>query len=45
MTIKELYEQVRDGKIISDISLQREIVYKVGGNQYGNLKIHAEVKG
>ncbi len=27
MTIKELYEQVRDGKIISDISLQREIVY------------------
>lgn len=27
MTIRELYEQVRDGKIISDISLQREIVY------------------
>lgn len=27
MTIRDLYEQVRDGKIISDISLQREIVY------------------
>src|SRR5574344_175955 len=29
MNIKELYEKVRDGKIISDISLQREIVYDV----------------
>jgi len=27
MNIKYLYEQVRDGKIISDIELQREIVY------------------
>lgn len=27
MKIKELYEHVRDGKIISDIDLQREIVY------------------
>ena len=27
MKIKELYEKVRDGKIVSDISLQREIVY------------------
>lgn len=27
MTIKNLYEQLRDGKIISDIELQREIVY------------------
>lgn len=27
MTIRELYEQVRDGRIVSDIALQREIVY------------------
>ena len=27
MNIKHLYEEVRDGKIISDIELQREIVY------------------
>ena len=27
MNIKDLYEQLRDGKIISDIELQREIVY------------------
>ncbi|MFH1551823.1 MAG: DUF262 domain-containing protein [bacterium] len=27
MNIKNLYEQLRDGKIISDIALQREIVY------------------
>lgn len=27
MNIKNLYEQLRDGKIISDIDLQREIVY------------------
>lgn len=27
MNIKNLYEQLRDGKIISDINLQREIVY------------------
>ena len=27
MNIKNLYEQLRDGKIISDIELQREIVY------------------
>ncbi len=29
MKIKELYELVRDGKIISDIELQREIIYDV----------------
>lgn len=28
MKIKDLYEQVRDGVIISDIELQREIIYK-----------------
>lgn len=27
MKIKDLYEQVRDGKIVSDIDLQREIIY------------------
>tara|TARA_A100001015_G_C14854348_1_gene657767 strand:- start:228 stop:533 length:306 start_codon:yes stop_codon:yes gene_type:complete len=27
MKIKDLYNQIRDGKIKSDISLQREIVY------------------
>ena len=27
MTIKDLYEQLRDGKIVSDIELQREIIY------------------
>lgn len=27
MTIKDLYEQLRDGKIVSDIDLQREIIY------------------
>lgn len=27
MTVEELYENVRDGRIISDIELQREIVY------------------
>lgn len=27
MKIKELYEQVRDGRIVSDIDLQREIIY------------------
>ena len=27
MTIKEPYEQVRDGRIVSDIALQRDIVY------------------
>lgn len=27
MTIKDLYEQLRDGKIVSDINLQREIIY------------------
>ena len=33
MTVLELYEQVRDGKIISDISLQREIVYNLEKQQ------------
>lgn len=33
MTVQELYEQVRDGKIISDISLQREIVYNLEKQQ------------
>ena len=27
MTVKELYNEVRDGNIISDIELQREIIY------------------
>ena len=27
MKIKELYEKIRDGIIISDIELQREIIY------------------
>ena len=27
MKIQELYAQVNDGKLISDIALQREIVY------------------
>lgn len=27
MTVKELYNEVRDGHIISDIELQREIIY------------------
>lgn len=33
MTVQELYEQVRDGKIISDISLQREIIYNLEKQQ------------
>ena len=33
MTVLELYEQVRDGKIISDLSLQREIVYNLEKQQ------------
>jgi hypothetical protein len=33
MTIKELYERVRDGRIISDISLQREIIYNTEKQQ------------
>ena len=33
MTIKDLYEQVRDGKIVSDISLQREIIYNTEKQQ------------
>ena len=36
MTVLELYEQVRDGKIISDISLQREIVYNLEKQQLVN---------
>lgn len=27
MKIKDLYEKIRDGIIISDIELQREIIY------------------
>ena len=27
MKIKELYEKIRDGVIVSDIDLQREIIY------------------
>lgn len=29
MTVKELYNEVRDGHIISDIELQREIIYSI----------------
>ncbi|MEL7657995.1 MAG: DUF262 domain-containing protein [Bacillota bacterium] len=42
MTIKELYEQIRDGKIISDIDLQREIVYNT---EKQTLVIDSIVKG
>jgi len=42
MTILELYEQVRDGKIISDIELQREIVYNTEKQM---LVIDSIVKG
>ncbi len=42
MKIKELYEQVRDGKIISDIDLQREIVYNIEKQE---LVIDSIVKG
>lgn len=42
MTVKELYEQVRDGHIISDIDLQREIVYDVDKQR---LVIDSIVKG
>lgn len=33
MKIKELYEKIRDGVIISDIDLQREIVYSIEKQQ------------
>ena len=33
MMVKDLYEQVRDGRIVSDISLQREIVYNTEKQQ------------
>ena len=42
MKIKELYEKVRDGKIISDIALQREIVYN---DEKQRLVIDSIVKG
>ena len=42
MTIKELYERVRDGNIISDITLQREIIYN---NDKQRLVIDSIVKG
>lgn len=42
MTVKELYEQVRDGRIISDIDLQREIIYNTDKQQ---LVIDSLVKG
>lgn len=42
MKIKELYEQVNDGKIISDIELQREIIY---GEEKQILVIDSIVKG
>ncbi len=42
MTIEELYSSVRDGKIISDIELQREIVYTTDKQQ---LVIDSIVKG
>lgn len=33
MKIKELYEKIRDGIIISDIELQREIIYNTEKQQ------------
>lgn len=42
MKIEKLYEDVRDGKIISDISLQREIVYN---DDKQRLVIDSIVKG
>lgn len=42
MRIKELYENVRDGKIISDIDLQREIIYDVKKQE---LVIDSVVRG
>lgn len=42
MKIKELYENVRDGKIISDIDLQREIIYN---DEKQRLVIDSIVKG
>ena len=33
MKIKELYEKIRDGVIISDIELQREIIYNTEKQQ------------
>ena len=42
MKIKELYEKVNDGKIISDIELQREIVYSIDKQK---LVIDSIVKG
>lgn len=42
LTIKELYEKVRDGVIISDIALQREIIYNVDKQR---LVIDSVVKG
>ena len=42
MKIKELYEKVRDGNIISDIALQREIVYN---DEKQRLVIDSIVKG
>lgn len=42
MTVKELYEKVRDGRIISDIELQREIVYNADKQM---LVIDSLIKG
>lgn len=33
MKIKELYKKIRDGVIISDIELQREIIYNTEKQQ------------
>lgn len=42
ITVGELYEQVRDGRIISDIELQREIIYN---DEKQALVIDSIVKG
>lgn len=42
LTVGELYDQVRDGRIISDIELQREIVYN---DEKQTLVIDSIVKG
>ena len=42
MKIKEIYKKIRDGVIISDIELQREIVYD---NEKQQLVIDSIVEG
>ena len=45
MKIKELYEKIRDGIIISDIDLQREIIYNTEKQQLviGETTVYIEL--